>query len=333
MELVSVIIPIYNMEKYVERCVESVLRQDYDNIEILLVNDGSTDTSLNLIKEKYASIEKCKIITKKNGGLASARNAGLEVAKGDFIYFLDADDYIDKYTISSLVKCMLEYNADFCCHRTASVDEEYHLLGITGSEYDFECLDNKDSIIKESLLIRNIKAAVTLKMWKRSFVESNHLRFLEGVIHEDILFSVKASLHATRVAFLNKPLYFVLSRHSSISRTMKARNITDYFVLFDEMRNYMQQLSCFTFYEKYYYACYCKCILFNLFISTLKISSLDAYRNFFSLLKDNMYMDKSKGKSLLLISKKYYWLYRLSLYPSLFYLFGLLSQRCNKLNY
>lgn len=321
------------MERYVEKCVESVLKQDYDNIEILLVDDGSTDTSLNLIKEKYASIENCKIITKKNGGLASARNAGLEVAKGDFIYFLDADDYLDKYAISSLVECMMKYNADFCCHRTATVDEEYHFFKITGNNYDFECLDNKDSIIKESLLIRNIKAAVTLKIWRRSFIEFNHLRFLEGVIHEDILFSVKASLHATRVAFLNKPLYFVLSRRNSISRTMKSRNLTDYFILFDEMRNYMQQLSCFIFYEKYYYACYCKCILFNLFISTLKISSLGVYRNFFSLLKGNMYMDKSKGKNLMLISKKCYWLYRLSLHPSLFYLFGLLSQKYNKLSY
>lgn len=321
------------MEKYVEKCVESVLIQDYDNIEIILVDDGSTDESLNIVKKKYSSITNCKIITKKNGGLASARNAGLEIAQGDFIYFIDADDYIEERAISLLVECMENCNADFCCHRTMAVDEAYNLIGITGTDYEYNFLEDKDKIIKETLLVKNIKAAVTLKMWKRNFILENQLRFLEGIIHEDILFSVKASFCANKVAFVNKPLYFVLNRRSSISRIMKARNITDYFILFDDMEAYMRELGYFQIYEKYFYACYFKCILFNLLISTVKIRKLSEYCEFFLLLRNSIYMDRSKGKNLHLLSSKSYWIYRLSLHPVIFRIFGLLCYRFGRLAY
>ena len=101
---VSIIVPIYNQEKYLARCIDSILCQTYDNIEVLLINDGSTDTSAEICKKYASSNSKIKVYTKKNGGVSSSRNYGLEKATGDFVFFLDGDDAIEKNVIENLVE-------------------------------------------------------------------------------------------------------------------------------------------------------------------------------------------------------------------------------------
>ena len=109
-ELVSIIIPIYNVEKYLTKCIESVINQTYKNLEIILVNDGSTDNSKEII-DKYSLIDsRIKVINKKNGGLSEARNAGIEIAKGDYIGFLDSDDWIELNMYEKLYKYIKQEN-------------------------------------------------------------------------------------------------------------------------------------------------------------------------------------------------------------------------------
>ncbi|HDT8036797.1 TPA: glycosyltransferase family 2 protein, partial [Enterococcus faecalis] len=112
MKLVSVVIPVYNVEKYVEKCLDSVINQTYQNLEIIIVNDGSTDNSLSVCQKKKLSDSRIKLINKENGGLSSARNAGIECAQGEFICFIDSDDWIELDYIEVLLNGMENTNVD-----------------------------------------------------------------------------------------------------------------------------------------------------------------------------------------------------------------------------
>ena len=113
--LVSIIVPIYNVEQYVNRCVDSILAQTYSNIEVILIDDGSTDKSRERISV-YNNDPRCKVVYKDNGGASSARNVGISLASGEYIYFIDADDYIVESAIELLVDTMTRTRADFCCY-------------------------------------------------------------------------------------------------------------------------------------------------------------------------------------------------------------------------
>ncbi|MBS5190333.1 MAG: glycosyltransferase family 2 protein [Lachnospiraceae bacterium] len=123
-KIVSIIIPIYKTEKYLRRCIESVLEQTYKKIEVILVNDGSPDNSLNICEEYEKKDSRVHIVNKKNGGLSSARNAGILVATGDYITFLDSDDYLKLDAIESLFQVLEKTNADISyIHETIVNDE------------------------------------------------------------------------------------------------------------------------------------------------------------------------------------------------------------------
>ena len=109
--LVSIIVPIYNVEQYVNRCVDSILAQTYSNIEVILIDDGSADKSRERISV-YNNDPRCKVVYKDNGGASSARNVGISLASGEYIYFIDADDYIDKCEIERMMDIALKFNAD-----------------------------------------------------------------------------------------------------------------------------------------------------------------------------------------------------------------------------
>ena len=114
-DLISIVVPIYNVEKYLEKCINSIIIQTYKNIEIILVNDGSTDSS-GKICDIYLKIDKrIKVVHKKNGGLSDARNVGIENAKGKYIAFIDSDDFLDSDFIEILYNLIIEYNADVSC--------------------------------------------------------------------------------------------------------------------------------------------------------------------------------------------------------------------------
>ena len=114
-DLISIVVPIYNVEKYLEKCINSIIIQTYKNIEIILVNDGSTDSSGKICDIYLKKDKRIKVIHKKNGGLSDARNVGIENAKGKYIAFIDSDDFIDSDFIEILYNLIIEYNADVSC--------------------------------------------------------------------------------------------------------------------------------------------------------------------------------------------------------------------------
>lgn len=182
MTKVSVIIPVYNVEKYLKRCLDSVLNQTLRDIEIICINDGSTDTSVQILEE-YGT--KIKVIHSKNKGVSIARNTGLEVANGDFVAFLDSDDYIDADFYEKLYKNATEYNADVACANILRENEK-----------------NKTYIIKynETATAKDIQECFNLadcpknnfvwnKIYKKNFLMNNKILFVPGIIYEDMCFT------------------------------------------------------------------------------------------------------------------------------------------------
>lgn len=214
-ELISVIIPVYKTEEYLERCVSSVLAQSYDHLEIILIDDGSPDRCgelCDLISERDARI---RVIHKENGGLSSARNAGLSVAKGDYFTLLDSDDCIHPEMLKWMVQQIRLSNSDMVTtglerFKTQSPPNISNLI-----KTEFEVLEKEDFI--EHLYPENFgKISVTAcgKLYKAATFRN--LRYTEGVIHEDLRIYLEVLQRCKRISVSKQPLYYYYINPNSI---------------------------------------------------------------------------------------------------------------------
>ncbi len=214
--LISIVLPIYNVEKYLERCLNSLISQTYDNIEIIAVDDGSTDKSFNIC-EQYAGIDnRIKVIHKSNGGLSDARNVGIDECSGEYLAFVDSDDYIEIGMIEKLYDLLKAENADMSICNINYVNEN----GICLEEF------NKESPIKNSIYTQTemyTKLAesgywffVTAwnKLYKRSLFDD--IRFPKGKYHEDEFVIHYIISHCGKVVCLQDRLYNYVQRQGSI---------------------------------------------------------------------------------------------------------------------
>lgn len=210
--LVSVIVPIYKVEPYLAECVDSLCRQTYQNLEIILVDDGSPDRCGQMCDDFAAGDNRITVIHKKNGGLSDARNTGMAHASGDYLCFVDSDDYLALNAISVLLETALEHDADIVC-------------GIHQSFYDGETVAVEDHEPQVEILdsLTAIKRSVRKdwgawgKLYKRSVHES--ILFPVGKIHEDEAIMLQLLQKCRRVVFLDSKLYFYRTRENSITST------------------------------------------------------------------------------------------------------------------
>ncbi len=226
----SVVVPVYNVSPYLERCITSLLAQNYRDYEILLIDDGSTDDS-GAICEQYGEQDSRIIVYhKKNGGLSSARNFGIDHAVGKYVIFVDSDDYIEKKTCASLAKLI-------------ELSDEADVIGYNGVEEQEGTVTSTRRIPVEKLEFmsgrdylytrcrhRNLSVASWLYCCKRDFLNREGLRFQEGILHEDVEFTPKMLLKAKKVVESPVQLYHYIVRDSSISmQKNREKNIKDLF--------------------------------------------------------------------------------------------------------
>lgn len=237
--LISVIIPVYNVENYLDRCITSVIDQTYKNLEILLVNDGSTDKS-GEICDNYAQQDKrIKVIHKKNGGLSSARNAGLDIAKGDFIGFLDSDDFIALEYYEILFKILAESNSDlsFCSFQRFYNYDELKKIDLNNYTIDI-FLNTKifDDFYNKSNFVENV--IVWNKLYKKEIW--NSLRFPIGRFHEDEFICHEIFFLSQKIAKVDLKMYYYLQREGSI---MSNNNYLEKFIDILDSNNLRLQFS------------------------------------------------------------------------------------------
>lgn len=215
MEL-SIVIPVYNVERYLQRCITSILKQDYHDYEIILIDDGSTDSSGRLcdeIREEYPLI--IHVIHKKNGGLSSARNAGLTIASGHYIMFLDSDDWIEEGCLEKFSE-LFKRNYDLIMGRSWSIDQ----WGNKTSKLPYRVptgLYDKYTYVKKCLCNENdISFCCPFYLYRREYIEKSKLSFYNGIIHEDELWMPMALLKAKTIYVSNIYFYYHFMRTGSI---------------------------------------------------------------------------------------------------------------------
>lgn len=228
MPKISIIVPVYNVEEYLENCINSILNQTFKKFELILVNDGSTDNSLEICK-RYKNIDdRICIIDKKNGGLSSARNAGLDIAKGEYIGFVDSDDYIHPQMYELLYNQIMKENADIsmCEFKKVTEFNKNELSDKIILNQKVEILSNKEAVFKLGEKGEVIYVVSWNKLYKKSIFKN--IRFKEGIIHEDEYIIHRLLYQINKLVYIKEKLYFYLQREGSIMDKRLNLNSTDY---------------------------------------------------------------------------------------------------------
>lgn len=214
--MISVIVPIYNVEKYLRRCIDSILSSDYKDLEIILVNDGSLDNCLDICKEYQSKDERIKVIDKENGGLSSARNAGLDLAKGEYISFIDSDDYISSDYFSFMLKNMEETNADIsvCGHYMAYENGKITNVSRENVIRSFNSYEGIDAM--NMRFFGFFDFASWDKLYKKTLFHD--IRFPVGKKSEDWFTLPLLFKRAKKICYNSQPKYYYFQRIGSITR-------------------------------------------------------------------------------------------------------------------
>lgn len=214
---VSIIVPVYNVEDYLKKCLVSLANQTLDNIEIIAINDGSTDNSLEILYEFEKKYNNIIIINKENGGQSSARNLGLKHAKGEYIGFVDSDDFIDENMFFELYKIAKIYGLDIAhCNYINWYGES------SSKNYPYDFL-NKETEVMSGKKYFQLDPSVSVcdKIFKRSFLEKINFKFENGIYAEDALLLPQVFYYARRVKYINKYLYYYRRRNASTCNPVK----------------------------------------------------------------------------------------------------------------
>ena len=244
MDLVSVIIPVYNVEKYLDRCVESVLAQTYTDMQIILVDDGATDSSGIMCDEWAKKDQRIHVVHKKNGGLSSARNAGLDVAIGKYIYFLDSDDYISPELLELAISKMTDDIGMVSFGFYLSYDNgkiDSYPMGYNA----FESKNDLDSVTMiQKILFKEYRWEAWNRIYRRDIIEKYHLRFEDNkiIFAEDMYFCLCYCAHIKKILKIPDRLYYYLIRSDSImGNNREANNIDRFWKLADAVQRHYEQ--------------------------------------------------------------------------------------------
>lgn len=225
MPLFSLIVPIYNVEPYIRRCVDSLIGQTFSDIEIILVDDESPDDSPRICDEYAKADERIRVIHKKNGGLSDARNAGLEIAAGKYVIFVDADDYIEKNTCEMFAK-----------YAESDIDVLIGDAIVEGGVCDLRHMPQSDTTVyggEEYLKLAMSQGLAPMAAWlnvlRRDFLADNRLSFKKGILHEDEEFTPKMLMKASSVMLTGICFYRYIIRDNSImTKSDKRKNAKDF---------------------------------------------------------------------------------------------------------
>ncbi len=235
---ISVIVPIYNVENYLNRCVDSILNSTYKNLEIILVDDGSTDNCSKICDDYLKKDSRIQVVHKKNGGLSDARNKGLDLATGEYISFIDSDDCINKNMLSYLMKILLKNSCDIAvCDFSIFYDKFPNDVMLLNDSDDYKILSSKKAL---SLLLYGSESHGDYawnKLYKKKLFDD--IRYPVGKKMEDIGTTYKLYYKADRIVISNKKLYYYFQRNDSILGTKDFQIYSDNFELSYERYNFL----------------------------------------------------------------------------------------------
>ena len=217
-ELISIIVPVYNVEKYIVRCIDSIIGQTYKNLQIILVNDGSPDGSPAICDEYARRDSRIEVIHKQNGGLSDARNAGIECAKGEYIAFVDSDDYVHQLYIENMYNCIKHDNSDMCVCDFHFVNEGEEAFDLTLKKPERSAF-HLEGLYPAETAMKNIFNSYLVVAWNKLYRRDifDNIKFPVGRIHEDEFVLHRIFAACSSVSILPERLYYYLQRSESIT--------------------------------------------------------------------------------------------------------------------
>ena len=249
---VSVIIPIYNVEKYIIECLDSISKQTLKEIEIICVNDGSTDNSLNLIKKYAMNDNRIQIISQSNRGKSVARNSGVKYSNGEYIYFIDGDDYLDLNALSDLYNKAKENNLDillfdanpFSNENNPIIEEKLKLCKYFYSrKYNYSMILNGIEMFLKMKQKEEYRPCVCLHFYSKKFYINVGLSFFPGILHEDNIFSLIALLNAKKTIHINQSYYKYRVHINSLAKSFNINNLFGYLIIYCEIQKLMENYN------------------------------------------------------------------------------------------
>ena len=240
---ISVIIPVYNVEDYLRECLDSICNQTFDDIEIICVNDGSTDSSPEILNEYARKDSRVKIISQNNQGLAASRNNGYALAQGKYIYFIDSDDYLQEDALEKLYNNAISNDSDMVLFKFQKVDDfkNVHKRGVAFridnilGDVDYDNLTFTYRDVKKQVM--NSAFSACLKLYKKEFIDTLDFTFPVGLNFEDVPVHVMVMIEAERISFVPESLYNYRSNPNSILNS--TANGFDIFKVIDMVEDYL----------------------------------------------------------------------------------------------
>lgn len=222
-ETISVIVPVYKVEKYIRKCIDSIINQTYKNLEIILVDDGSPDNCPQICDEYAQKESRIKVIHQENMGVSVARNNGIEIATGKYIGFVDSDDYIESTMFEDLLDALVKNDAQMSiCNFNVITDKEKYIR----NKYPNEKTYNKKEILRELILDKNIQSYPWNKLYVKKLFDT--IRFPAGKNYEDIGTTFYLIEKCERIQLIGKAEYNYINRNDSIVFNIKEKTIIDY---------------------------------------------------------------------------------------------------------
>lgn len=251
---VSIIVPIYNVEKYLRRCLDSLVNQTLKDIEIILVDDDSPDNSSDIYNEYIAMDNRIRLFKKKNGGLGFARNTGLENATGEFIAYIDSDDYVDLNMFKKLYYTSKEHNLDtvYCGYNNLDDELKVHSFSEVDDLTIFSTKDEVNNVLLDmiacepsSKLERKYRMSVWHAIYSRELIEKNEIRFCSErqFISEDIIYHIDYLSKANRIAFIPDSFYYYCYNEDSLTKTFRDDRFEKSLILYYELLNRFKTLE------------------------------------------------------------------------------------------
>jgi glycosyltransferase involved in cell wall biosynthesis len=264
----SVVVPIYNVEKYLCKCVDSIISQEMQDFELILVNDGSSDNSEEIANEYSKQDNRIKVIHKENGGLSSARNTGINLAKGEYVCFIDSDDWIKENTFSLLVQILNENpNIDIIAFKACLLKEGKPLRKYNNSGNISTIEFDKINIGRfYDNFFRNYGYSACNKVYRLDIIKKNNIRFLENqeIGSEDIPFNHQVMIKSNCICTIDQALYMQVSNEGTISRRLRPNLVNKYMNCVQVIIDYSKDSRLFYELEHYF-----PLLTYNLFMDAL----------------------------------------------------------------
>ena len=298
---ISIIIPIYNSEKYLKSCLDSVCSQTYPNIEIICVNDGSTDTSPDIIQSYAKKDDRFVVINQKNNGLSYTRNVGVNNATGEWISFVDSDDYISCGMCQGLISALSHADFDIYMFNGVLMPEGDVPEGTVLRKFFYDSNWNtKESNLYSFKDCKNPfygNLSVWNKIYSKKFIDSSAIKFKENITFEDQLYTVEAMIKAKTIYIDNRVFYYYVQHGSSIMHSLK-ENAFDIFEIMSDVRKLLVEHDLYD-YEKYVFLQH----KYNVYNYLFSLVDSSVKPKFYETAKQNLVEEFGHGFSTSLVRK------------------------------